>query len=121
MKKKRKKLKRNNSKQRQDIKDIISLILPLFRKKKNQNPVTSYFGWGPIKSFPSCRMLRDEGKKKSESSYTRLIPGVCWQITLEFSTDVNYCRPYCRPQYHLKRPSSQRLFYATPLHFSCQG
>lgn len=120
MKKKRKKLKRNNSKQRQDIKDIISLILPLF-KKKTQNPETSYFGWGPIKSFPSCRMLRDEGKKKSESRYTRLIPGVCWQITLEFSTDVNYCRPYCRPQYHLKRPSSQRLFYATPLHFSCQG
>lgn len=92
-----------------------------FKKKKIQtNPVT-YFGCGPSKSILSCRTLRDE-KKKSESSYRPLIPGVCWQISLGFSTDVNYCKPYPnRLKHHLTRSSSDHFFYASPFHSPCQG
>lgn len=109
-----------NSKQRQDI---ISLLLPLFKKKKKKsNPVTSYFGWSPSKSILSCRTLRNEGKKKSESSYRPLIPGVSWQITLGFSTDVNYCKPCPNGlRYNLTSPSLQHFFYASLVHFPCQG
>lgn len=92
------------------------------KKKKKSNPVTSYFGWSPSKSILSCRTLRNEGKKKSESSYRPLIPGVSWQITLGFSTDVNYCKPCPNGlRYNLTSPPLQHFFYASLVHFPCQG
>lgn len=98
------------------------ILFPCSFLLKKKSPVTSYFGWGPSKSILSCRTLRDKGKKKSESSYRPLILGVCWQITLGFSADINYCKLCPKGlRNHLTRPSSQHFFYTSPLHFPCQG